>query len=410
MKITRVRLRELTGSFEHEGDFWEERLTRPIDVYPEHRADGPDLGMAVRRKDGRVGVTNVFVEIETDEGITGIGGPLPHEQAFVVDQALAPVILGEDPTANERLWDKMYRDGVHGRKGVHMMALSAVDCALWDLRGKWLGQPVFRLLGGPVRDAIPAYASTLGLSLDPDEVRKRVGEFLADGYTATKWFPRWQPVDGKSGMRKIVELAETIRDAAGPDVDFMFDAWMSWDVPYTVRISELIAHTEPRWIEEPVLPDMIEACAEIRSRSMVPISTGEHEYTRWGIKQLLDAEAMDVLQPDTYWAGGITEMMKIGALASAYGIPVIPHGHSVPANVHLSLAWPIPQVPYVEFLVKWQQLLQHFWKEPMVPVNGLVRASERPGMGMEIDPDKIESERYLSWERPAYSAASVQPR
>lgn len=410
VRITRVRLRELTGSFHYEGPFWEERLTRPIDVYPEFRAAGPDLGMAVPIGGDRYQVTNVFIQIETDEGVTGLGGPIPHEQAYIVDQTLAPHLIGEDPIATERLWDKMYRDTVHGRKGVQMMALSAVDCALWDLRGNWLGVPVYRLLGGPVRDSIPAYASTLGYSLEPRLVEERTRQFVAQGYTAMKWFPRWQPVDGKPGMRKVVELAETLRGSAGPDVDFMLDAWMTWDVPYTVKISELIADTEPRWIEEPVLPDMIAACAEIRARAMAPIATGEHEYTRWGIKQLLDAEAMDVLQPDTYWAGGITEMMKIGALASAYGIPVIPHGHSVPANVHLSLAWPIPQVPYVEFLVKWQHLLQHFWKEPMVPVNGTITGSDRPGMGMELDPDKIESERDLTWERPSFAGSSVQPR
>lgn len=408
MKITAVRLRELTGSFEHEDPFWEERLTRPIDVFPENRAQGGDMGMAVPLGDGRYQVTNVFVQIETDEGVTGIGGPLPHEQAYIVNQALTPLLLGEDPTATERLWEKMYRDGVHGRKGVHMMAISAVDCALWDLRGKWLGVPVFRLLGGPVRESIPAYASALGYSLEPDRVRERARQFVSEGYMAMKWFPRWQPVDGKAGIRKVVELAETLRDAIGPDNDFMLDAWMSWDVPYTVHISERIAHTEPRWIEEPVLPDMIDACAEIRMRASCPISTGEHEYTRWGIKQLLDAQAMDVLQPDTYWAGGLTEMLKIGALASSYGVPVIPHGHSVPANVHLSLAWPITQVPYVEFLIKWQRLLQHFWKEPMVPVNGQITASERPGFGMELDESKIQSERDLSWERPSFSAASVQ--
>ena len=303
----------------------------------------------------------------------------------------------------------MYRDGVHGRKGVHMMAISAVDCALWDLQGQWLGVAGVPLAGRPgprvdpglcqrarilagARSCSRAGAAIRRRRLHGDEVVLRAGG----------------RVDGRDGIRKVVELAETLREAIGPRrrlharcLDELGRAVHGQDVRTDRR-------HRPRWIEEPVLPDKIDATPRSAPASACPISTGEHEYTRWGIKQLLDAEAVDVLQPDTYWAGGITEMLKIGALASAYDIPVIPHGHSVPANVHLSLAWPITQVPFVEFLVKWQQLLQHFWKEPMVPVNGQITASERPGFGMELDESKIESERDLTWDRPSFSAASVQ--
>jgi L-alanine-DL-glutamate epimerase-like enolase superfamily enzyme len=302
----------------------------------------------------------------------------------------------------------MYRDAVHGRKGPTMMAISAVDCALWDLRGRWLGQPVYRLLGGPVRTSVPAYASALGFSLEPEKVTARVKEFVDQGFTATKWFPRHGPTDGPEGIRKNVELARTLREALGPDRDFMLDAWMSWDVPYTVRMSELVEEYRPRWIEEPVQPDMIAACAEIRRRSRVPIATGEHEYTRWGIKLLLDAGAAEVIQADTYWAGGISEMVKICSLASTYGIPVIAHGHSVPANIQLSAALPIPQVPLVEYLVKWNHLLQHFFKQPVHPVNGMITVPEGPGMGMELDPAKIEAERELSWSNDPVMSGSVE--
>ncbi len=397
MKITRFRLREVTGTFPSAEPFWQERLIRPIDVYPEHRAQPALPAIPVRLDDGLNQIRTVFLEIETDEGVTGLGGPMEHDVAFVIDQAFAPLLLGEDALATERLWDKMYRAAVHGRKGVAMMAISVIDCALWDLRGRWHDTPVYRLLGGPVRTELPAYASALGFSLAPDKVAERAKAFADDGYVATKWFPRWGPADGPEGIRKTIELAETLREAIGPDRDFMLDAWMSWDVPYTVRMSELLADLRPRWLEEPVMPDMIGACAEIRRRSRVPIATGEHEYTRWGIKTLLDAGASEVLQPDTYWAGGISEMVKIAALASAYGIPVIPHGHSVPANLHLSAALPIPNVPLVEYLVNWQALFQHFWKEPLVPVNGMLRLPDGPGMGMELDPAKIESERDLHW-------------
>ena len=141
-------------------------------------------------------------------------------------------------------------------------------------------------------------------------------------------------------MARNLRLVRTVRESAGPDVDIMFDAWMSWDVPYTIRMAERMEEYLPRWIEEPVLPDKIEQYAEIRRNSRIPISGGEHEYTRWGLKQLMDAGACDVLQPDIYWAGGISEMMKIGALASAYDLPVIPHGHSTTGQrpLHRSMA------------------------------------------------------------------------
>ncbi len=407
MKITRLRLRELTGSFTTETEFWEERLQRPIDVYPEHRAEVSNYWMPERLGDCHYQVRSVFLEIETDEGVTGLAGPVPHEVAYAIDQQFSRLLVGEDPTANERLWDKMYRDAVHGRKGVAMMAISTIDCGLWDLRGKWLDVPVHRLLGGPIRETIPAYASALGYSLDPEKVHAQASRFIAEGYTATKWFPRGAPTDGRDGIKRNIELARTLREAIGPDNDFMLDAWMSWDAPYTVMMSEVLEEFRPRWLEEPTMPDMIDACARARDRSRVPIATGEHEYTRWGIKQLLDAGAADVLQPDTYWAGGITEMVKIAALASCYGIPVIPHGHSVPANIQLSAALPIPSVPLVEYLVKWNDLLQYFWKEPVGPVNGMVTVPKGPGMGVEIDPAKIERERDLDWaDDPVISASA----
>jgi L-alanine-DL-glutamate epimerase-like enolase superfamily enzyme len=385
MQITRLRLRELTGSFTTESEFWEERLQRPIDVYPEHRAVASNYGNPTRIADHHYQVRCVFLEVETDEGVTGLAGPVPHEVAYAIDQQFARLLIGEDPTANERLWDMMYRDAVHGRKGTAMMAISAIDCALWDLRGKWLGVPVHRLLGGPVRESIPAYASALGYSIEPERVATQAAAFIAEGYTATKWFPRGAPTDGREGIRRNIELARTLREAIGPDNDFMLDAWMSWDTPYTVMMSEVLEEFRPRWLEEPTMPDMIGACAEARRRS------------RWSIKQLLDAGAADVLQPDTYWAGGITEMMKIAALASCYGIPVIPHGHSVPANIQLSAALPIPAVPLVEYLVKWNELHQFFFANPVQPVNGMVTVPQGPGMGVELDPAKIERERDLDW-------------
>lgn len=388
MKITGVKVYELQGVLEQDGEFWEERLLRPLDIYPEHKAEGAHEMFAVG--EGRYRISAFFVDIETDEGVSGRGGPLPREQAFIIQTQLAPLLLGHDPLASERLWDRMYRAQVHGRKGTEMMALSAVDCALWDLKGNWFDAPVCQLLGGPTRTEVPAYASALGYSLDPELVQERAKQFADQGYSATKWFFRDGPTDGKAGMDRNVRLVRTLRESVGPDVDIMLDCWMSWDVPYTVQMARRLEEYAPRWIEEPVLPDKIEQYAQIRRQVNVPISGGEHEYTRWGLKQLMDAGACDVYQPDIYWCGGISETQKILALASAYDVPVIPHGHSTPASIHVIAAWPEPTTPLLEYLIKWNEVHQFFLKNPVKPANGMVTVPRGAGIGMELDEAKIE--------------------
>ena len=333
MKITGVRLTQLEGTFNYEGDFWEERLVRPVDIYPEHRAEG--AAQLERVALGSYRLRAIYLQLDTNEGITGVSGPIDELVAFIIDRRLKPLLLGQDPMATELVWDKMYRFSIHGRKGETMMAISAVDCALWDLKGKWAGVPTYRLLGGPTRDRIPAYASMLGFSIQPEAVRARVKEFVGQGYRAMKWFFRHDPTEGHQGMAKNLELVRTAREAAGDDVDLMFDAWSSWDVPYTLKMAEQMVQYNPRWIEEPVLADKLESYAQIRRASPVPISGGEHEYTRWGFKALLDAEAVDVLQPDVTWAGGLSEAVKICALASTYDTPVVCH-HGVPQTLHLA--------------------------------------------------------------------------
>jgi L-rhamnonate dehydratase len=395
MQITRVRLWRLTGSMPFEGEFWEERLIRPIDIYPEHKIEGTNWLPA--SEPGRYHMTSIFVELETDAGISGVGGPITLDQAFVIDQQMRGTIEGADALAHERLWDRVYRSQVHGRKGVAMMALSAVDCAMWDLKGKVANLPVHRLLGGPTRPAVPAYASALGYSLEPARVAERARALVAEGYTATKWFFRHGPSDGRAGMARNEELVATLREAVGPDVEIMLDAWMSWDVPYTLTMARRLERYRPRWIEEPVLPDKIDSYAAIRRQSPVPTAGGEHEYTRWGLHQLMAAGGVDVVQADIYWAGGITETLKICAIASAYDLPVIPHGHSTPASIHLIAAQPEPLTPMVEYLVKWNEIHQFFLKTPVKPVNGLVHVPETPGIGMDLDEAKIERREELRW-------------
>ena len=395
VKIARVTCTAYKGTMEDPGVFWEERLIRPVDIYPQFQAEGPTF--LPRSGPASYEVKSIFVRIDADDGSSGTGGPVTEEQAFIIGKTMRPVLVGQDALATEQLWDILYRHCVHGRKGVEMMAVSALDCALWDLKGRHFGVPVYVLLGGPTRPSIPAYASALGYSLQLDAVSARARELVAQGFQATKWFPRHGPADGAAGRRKNVALASTLREAVGADVDLMIDAWMSWDVPYTLRMAREFEDIAPRWIEEPVMPDKPGSYAEITRRigNTIAVSGAEHEYTRWGIHQLMQSGAMHVYQPDTYWAGGITEMTKIAALASAYDVQLIPHGHSVPANANFSFAQPPAVVPMVEYLVKWNILHQWFLKNPVHPVGGLVSLPTAPGLGMDIDQDKVESREEL---------------
>ena len=399
MKITNVRLRQLEGTMKYPGILWEERLRMPIDIYPKFKEQGADLfwaGRPISLGEGRYKIISTFVQIETDEGVSGIGPAGTGATVFYIDTQLKPLLIGQDPMAIELLWDQMYRNAILGRKGDNMLAISSIDIALWDLKGKALGQPVYKLLGGPVQDKIPAYASALGYSIEPEKAKERVKEFVQQGYTATKWFFREGPTDGPEGVRKNIELMKALREAAGEDMKIMLDCWSSWDVPYTLKMAELLAEYRPFWFEEPVLADLPQSYARLRATCPVTIAGGEREYTRWGCKMLMDMGAVDVYQMDPIMAGGISEVNKICTLASAYDVQVIPHCGSVPVNAQVSFAQNSVVTPMMEYLVAWQKIAQFFLKNPVKPVNGFITPPTAPGVGLELDESKIESEREIN--------------
>ena len=390
----------LEGILEHEGEVWEERLVRPSDLYPEHRAETtPDVSPSLRRQDdGTYLVQEIFVQIESDEGVTGLSGPVGETHAYFIEKQLKSLLLGVDPRPHERIWDRLYRSVTgFGAGGVPTTAISAVDCALWDLRGKLAGAPVYRLLGGPVRKSIPAYASTIGYSHDPEKVSSRAKQLVQQGYRGMKWFFRYGPGSGSEGMEKNRQLVSAVRSAVGDEVSLMFDCWSSWDYPYTVEMSRRLAEFSPAWLEEPVPAGRLDTCAAIRRAVSIPIATGEHEYTRWGLKKLMDAEAADVLQPDTMWAGGITEMLKICAIASTYDVRIIPHTHCVPPTLHLLASQPESLCPQIEFLLNHNKMHQFFFDAPLEPVDGAIHLPEKPGFGVELAEAKIRRQKKLSW-------------
>lgn len=392
--IAAVECVEYTGTMFAPGGVFADRLRRPADFYPDRRARGPEVFAKAGDPD-QVVVKSIALHIRTEDGRVGTTMQISAESAFLIRVQLAPLLLGADPMAAELLWDLAYRSSIHGRRGAGMVALSAVDCALWDLRGQLLDQPVHRLLGGPTREKMRCYASTLGESLEPAEVTRRTSELVGAGFAGVKWFPRWGPEDGRAGVRRVAELVAAAREGAGPDAEIMLDAWSSWDVEFTVQVAHACREYGLTWIEEPLLADQDSGHRALRARmpAEIAIAGGEHEYGRWGWRNLLDQGWLDICQPDPHWAGGISETWKILALVSAAGRTAMFHGQSLQCNAAISFAASPALVPQLEYLTRLMPMYQHFLAHPMVPVDGYLSEPTLPGLGLAIDESAVLDRR-----------------
>jgi L-rhamnonate dehydratase len=386
MQISDVRLFEVQGPWADPGFPQGNRQIQPLDRYPEFAQ--PLDGLAPTSSPQRIRAT--YLEILTDAGPSGIFGPIEPPQAFLAKQFLRPFLIGRDPLATELLFDQMLRLHRHGRSGMFMTAVSVVDCALWDLKGKAWGQPVYRLLGGPTRTAVPAYVSMLGFSTEPAAAAELARSYKEQGYTAQKWFFRHGPGDGTAGIERNLAMAEAVRTAVGPHYMLMFDAFMGWDVPYATAMTRALAPLNPTWMEEPIPPERVGALRQIKQASSVPLATGEHVYTRWQVKELLVNNAVDVVQADPDWTGGISELVKICALSSAFEVPVIAHGHSLLPALHVAASQSPQAVPMVEYLVRAQEQKQYFHAPIYRPANGSIRLPDLPGLGLVLDQTKID--------------------
>ncbi len=396
MKITDIKLRQLTGVMEVEGTYFEERLVRPLDIYEEFRSQN-DTQRGRQIDDSHLELTAVYAQVETDEGATGIAGPLMPAVAYQVWKQ-KDLLIGRDPIATEFLWDIMHRSAAHGRQGEPMMGISAIDIALWDLKGKSLGMPVYRLIGGPTQKTMPAYASMLGYATtDMGLVRERAIEMKERGFKAQKWFFRHGPMSGPEGLKLNVDLAKTLRETLGPDIDIMLDAWQSWDYNYAVKMCTRLEEYEPRWLEEVGMADRIDTYRRVKESTTIPISGVEHEYTRWGFKRWMDAEAVDIIQPDVNWCGGFSELLKIAALATSYDLITISHQGVTPPGMAFSSAQPPIHTPYVEMLVKHAATSYFFGVEGPNFNDGMLTVSDSPGFGFDIDSRKVDSETLLEF-------------
>ena len=334
-------------------------------------------------------------EVETQDGTVGIGNAAlaPSVVKKAIDEWYAPMIIGEDPFDCAHIWEKMYRKThAWGRRGIGMIAMSAVDIAIWDLMGKLVNKPVFKLLGGRTKQKIPVYYSKLYAGTIKN-MQEEAQKAKNDGYKAFKSRFGYGPKDGMDGMRKNLKRVEAVREVIGYDTDLMLEAYMGWNLDYTKRMIPKLEKYEPRWLEEPVIADDVRGYAEL-NKGPIPISGGEHEFGLLGCAQLMQSGAVSVLQYDTNRVGGITAAQKINAVAEAMQIPVIPHAGQM-HNYHLTMAnanCPISEYFPVFDVEVGNELFYYIFEGDPDAENGFLNLDDNePGLGIKISDKHIKN-------------------
>jgi L-rhamnonate dehydratase len=299
-----------------------------------------------------------------------------------VEKHFARFVEGRAVTDLEVIWDQMYLSSLYyGRKGIVLNAISGVDLALWDLLGKVRAEPVYQLLGGAIREELQFYAT----GVRPDLAQKL-------GFVGGKMPLHYGPESGEEGLRKTMEELSSMRGLVGDEFPLMLDCWMSLDLDYAIRLAHAASEVGLKWIEEALPPDDYWGYAELR-RNAPPgllVTTGEHEATRWGFRMLFEMRCCDFIQPDVGWCGGLSELMKISALADAHSIPVVPHGSSVYSYHYVVTRQSSPFAEFLMMAPKADVVVPMFTPllldEP-VPINGRMKVPDRPGFGVRLNPD-----------------------
>ena len=353
-------------------------ISNPMSGYARYREKRSSWGIGV--------LGAIVVEIETEDGTVGVAtGSGGAPAAWMIRHHFARFLVGEDARKTNMLWDQLYRSSLpYGRKGLPIMAISAVDLALWDLIGKVRGEPVYNLIGGMARDEITFYCT------GPEP-----GAIKALGFWGAKVPLPYSHFDGEEGLRANVEFLTRHRETVGPDFPLMVDCYMSLTVDYAIRLAEACKPLAIHWWEEVLSPDDVEGFRAIKhAHPTLRWTTGEHEYTRFGFRRLIEERTLDIVQPDVMWVGGLTELLRIGAHASAYDIPVVPHG-SGPYSYHFIASQTGPAFcEYVAASPDGRSISPVFgdlFEGEQVPVNGRLKLSRAPGFGMTLaDRDSLE--------------------
>ncbi|KQN80351.1 L-rhamnonate dehydratase [Sphingomonas sp. Leaf67] len=363
---------------DQQGYHWiDDHIATPMSRYPEYRQSRQSFGINV--------LGTLIVEIEAEDGTIGFAVTTGGEPAcFIVEKHLARFLEGRSPTEYEKIWDQMYfSTQYYGRKGLVVNAISGVDLALWDLLGKLRDEPVYQMLGGAVRDELQFYATGARPDLAKDM-----------GFIGGKMPLHHGPAEGVEGLKKnIAELAE-MRQRVGPDFWLMWDCWMALDVDYATRLAHAAHEHGLKWIEEAISPDDYWGYAELKRNAPkgMLVTTGEHEATRWGFRMLLDMDCCDIIQPDVGWCGGVTELLKISALADARGKLVVPHGSSVYSYHFVVTRHNSPFAEYLMMAPEADHVQPMFHPQLIgepIPENGRMRTSrlDAPGFGVELNRD-----------------------
>jgi L-alanine-DL-glutamate epimerase-like enolase superfamily enzyme len=346
---------------------------------------------------------DLVIRVHTDEGIVGIGevdsapeavqALVARRSSHAIAGSLHDLLVGEDPRDVERLWQKMYRGLIYiGRRGIALHALSGIDIALWDIRGKAEGKPVSELLGGAKRDRVRAYASRL-MPDTPEETHEAVSALCNDGFTAVKlgWGVLGQ--DPKHDVR----LAEAAKEAAG-ECEIMIDAGLGYgdDAKVAIEVARELEQLGIYWLEEPFEPDEYEAYAELADAVDIRVAAGEQDTTVWGFRELIERGHVDLVQPDVTRCGGITEWLRIAELARGNGVETVPHawksGIIKAASLHCNAV--IPDALFQEYCVAETPINQTLTKERLpVEPDGTILVPTEPGIGVTLDEDVVERYR-----------------
>ncbi len=345
-----------------------------------------------------------IVEIVSESGESGWGecfGPARLNAAIV--EAFRPLLVGQDASATELLWQTLYnqfRD--QGQKGLVITAISGVDIALWDLKGRSLGEPVHRLMGGPLRREVRAYATGTyrrGKGEPVDYICEEVRGYVREGFSAVK-------LKIGFGVEEDLALIRAARETIGPRTGLMLDANHGFDAVEAIELGRRAAACNIGWFEEPVVPDDLDSYVEVRRGQPIPVAGGECEFTRWGFREVLTRRAIDIIQPDTCAAGGLSECKKIADMATAFGVRYVPHvwgtGIGLAAALQLLAVLPhspprhTPLEPMLEFDRSEHPFRQAVLQTPLEHSGGVVRVPEGPGLGIEVDRAALQRFRVTS--------------
>jgi L-alanine-DL-glutamate epimerase-like enolase superfamily enzyme len=335
---------------------------------------------------GAGGRSALFVHVKTDEGIeglgTGTGGPAVRA---VIERNLKQLLIGQDPFQIEKLWERMFwQVRGFGRKGVAFCAISCIDVALWDLKAKALGLPLYRLLGA-YTDTVPVYGSGGWTNLSERELIEEQTGYVQRGFKRIKM--KVAKDFGRAEREDIRRLA-AVRKAVGDDIEIYVDANNGYYAKQAIAMAREFEQYRVGWFEEPVLADDIDGLAAVARATTIPVATGEHEYTKYGFKELMVRGAADIVQPDVGRVGGITEWMKVAYMAQAFNLPVAPHAVQL---VHLHLACAIPNLKVVEYLGVVEEGDRIWYTEFPEPKDGMWSPyPDKPGLGLELNPHAVE--------------------